>query len=715
MAGLPPAPSPPHPPDVRALRTCGSPLVRPDTPECPAGARGGPPCTRPAPAPPDAAGRGAGPGSYNWRTRQLTWRKSSRRPRRRRTHSFARRASSACSRRWPSSAGPAGPCSPTRLISRRSPSWTTMRPARSPGSTTATTRSSASFATEQRVIVGYDDIPEILRNGIIAGEDASFFEHAGLSIPDIIRTAARNILRGDLVDAGASTLTMQLARNITVGGEQLGLQKTWQRKLREVYYTFHIEKRYTKREILTLYCNQMYLGSGAYGIEAAARMYFGKTAQDLELHEAALIAGIFQSPGRQSPRLNPDLALGRRDYVLRRMAEEGYITADEAEEASTQPLQLAPRSQRNNSVAPYFIEEVRQHLEHEYGADRLYEDGLVVRSTLDAGMQRVANRAVEKGLRDLDKKYGFRTPVRNLIREGENLDTFRHDRWRYAMRPGDVVPAVVTAVDGGVMTIRFGRAPHEYRAAGLRVTTAARQLPVDPETIGRRARRTGRPHRGGDRLAPRGRRPGGRHTRPGARNGGGAARDRKPHWACSRDGRRIRLRTEQVQPRHAGISPARLALQGRAVRRGHRPGVHHVVHRARRTGELRRRPQSGVLRAEQPRQRLRGPHHAAPGPGKISQRPGGLADETRSAHRPSSTLRNGSALDRRFPRISPLRSARRRRPSPRSRARTRSSRTAARVCRRIRSNGSSIGRARRWKSPIPSRRTRSDPTRRTSW
>ena len=312
------------------------------------------------------------------------------------------------------------------------------------------------FATEQRVIVGYDDIPEILRNGIIAGEDASFFEHAGLSIPDIIRTAARNILRGDLVDAGASTLTMQLARNITVGGEQLGLQKTWQRKLREVYYTFHIEKRYTKREILTLYCNQMYLGSGAYGIEAAARMYFGKTAQDLELHEAALIAGIFQSPGRQSPRLNPDLALGRRDYVLRRMAEEGYITADEAEEASTQPLQLAPRSQRNNSVAPYFIEEVRQHLEDEYGADRLYEDGLVVRSTLDAGMQRVANRAVEKGLRDLDKKYGFRRPVRNLIREGESLDTFRHDRWRYAMRPGDVVPAVVTAVDGEVMTIRFG-------------------------------------------------------------------------------------------------------------------------------------------------------------------------------------------------------------------------------------------------------------------
>ena len=118
-----------------------------------------------------------------------------------------------------------------------------------------------------------------------------------------------------------------------------------------------------------------------------------------------------------------------------------------------------PRSQRNNSIAPYFIEEVRQHLEREYGADRLYEDGLVVRSTLDADMQRAANRAVEKGLRDLDKKYGFRKPERNILREGEsgeNMDEFRHPRWRYAMRAGDVVPAVVTAVDGDVMHVRFG-------------------------------------------------------------------------------------------------------------------------------------------------------------------------------------------------------------------------------------------------------------------
>ena len=187
------------------------------------------------------------------------------------------------------------------------------------------------FATERRLIIGYEDIPPDLRHAIIAAEDGTFFTHVGFNLRRILATAVSNVLSGDLTAAGASTITMQLARNITLGGERLGLEKTWQRKLREMYYTFHIEKRYTKREILTLYVNQMWLGTAihsAHGVEAASRLYFGKSVKELKLEEAALIAGIIQSPARQSPFVNMDLAVARRNYALQRMAAEKYITQE---------------------------------------------------------------------------------------------------------------------------------------------------------------------------------------------------------------------------------------------------------------------------------------------------------------------------------------------------------------------------------------------------
>ena len=315
------------------------------------------------------------------------------------------------------------------------------------------------YATERRVILQYDDIPEVLRNAIIAAEDDDFFNHVGFNIRRALVTIVTNVLKGDLTAAGASTLTMQLARHITLGGEPLGLEKTWRRKLREMYYTLHIEKRYTKREILTLYCNQMYLGSAVHavsGVEAAARLYFGKSAKNLALEEATLIAGIFQLPSRQSPLVNPEFAKSRRNYALQRMADEGYVTQVEADEAKGKPVQLAPRTRRANSIAPYFIEEIRQHLEHEYGAQRLYEEGLVVHTTLDAQLQAAANRAVSQGLRDLDKRIGFRSPERNILDEGETLEEFDHDSWRFVMAVDEVVPAVVTAVENNAMVVRLG-------------------------------------------------------------------------------------------------------------------------------------------------------------------------------------------------------------------------------------------------------------------
>ena len=339
------------------------------------------------------------------------------------------------------------------------------------------------FATQRRVIIGHDDIPEVLRNAIVAAEDGDFFQHTGVNIPRILITLVNNVLAGDLRAAGASTLTMQLARNITVGGERLGLEKTWQRKAREAYYTFHLEKRYTKREILALYANEMFLGTATHaadGVEAASQLYFGKSARDLELGEAAMIAGIFRSPSRESPLVNMEAATQRRNYTLRRMVAEGYVTMAEAEAERATPIVLAPRRQRANTIAPYFLEEVRQHLEENYGATDLYEGGLVVRTTMDLDLQRAANRAVSEGLRTLDKRHGYRGPQRNVLKGTdalESVDRFVHSRWLYPLAAGDLVPAVVTGTTADTIEVRVG--PHALRIDRDGFAWTRREAPAD--------------------------------------------------------------------------------------------------------------------------------------------------------------------------------------------------------------------------------------------
>ena len=333
------------------------------------------------------------------------------------------------------------------------------------------------FAIERRIVIGYDDMAPKLREAIIAAEDASFNRHFGLSIPRIIITAIRDVLEQRM--AGASTLTQQLARNLSVGGTApLGMEKTWERKIREAILSIQIEKRYTKREILTLYCNQIFFGHDAHGVEAAARLYFDKSAMDLELEEAALLAGIIQTPNRQSPFVNPARAEGRRNYVLQRMADEGYLTQAEADKAKQKPLEVTRRPGQYLSIAPYFVEEVRKHLEANYGARRLYESGLRVETTLDVRLQAVANQVLIEGLRQVDKRHGFRQPTENVIASGQAIDRFEHNRWRFPMAPGDIVPAVVTDVTAGQMQIRIGRYGAEIRQDGFAWTkhTSAAQL-----------------------------------------------------------------------------------------------------------------------------------------------------------------------------------------------------------------------------------------------
>ena len=326
------------------------------------------------------------------------------------------------------------------------------------------------FAVERRLVVGYDEIAPDLRMAIIAAEDGDFNSHFGLSISRIAVTLARDVfefvtdrIRGRTSrPAGASTLTQQLARIVLP--EAVGFYEgeiSLERKIREAIVAIQIEKRYTKREILTMFANQMYWGHNAYGVEAASRLYFAKSAKDVSLEEAAMLGGIIQGNVRQSPYVNMDAAVRRRNYTLERMAAESFITVEQADEAKARPIVVRGEPRQPPSIAPYFLEEVRKHLETRYGAKRLYESGLTVRTTLDPALQDAANRAVAAGLRRIDKRRGYRRATRNVLAEKQTVQGFTHDRWGRPMTAGDVVPAVVTAAGrsgtAGGTKLRVGR------------------------------------------------------------------------------------------------------------------------------------------------------------------------------------------------------------------------------------------------------------------
>ncbi len=330
------------------------------------------------------------------------------------------------------------------------------------------------FATERRMVVSYDQISPLLRQAIVSAEDQSFEDHFGLSIPRIVVTAVKDVVHQEWY--GASTLTQQLARNLFLTKE-----KTWDRKFKELVLTMQIEKRYTKREILTLYCNHIPWGHGIYGAEAAARFYFGTSAKDLTLEQATLLAGIVQLPARQSPYVNVEYATRRRNYVLQRMADDGRISREQAAKAKQSPVVTAGRP-TSGGFAPFFVEDVRQHLEERYGAKRLYQSGLVVHTSLDAALQRAAEKAFDAGLRRVDKRRGFRKPAINVIAAGQTVESYRHDRWRRPIAAGDVVPAVVVgAADGRA-------AP---RAAGSILARAGRYLVEIPKAGYAWTRKTG--------------------------------------------------------------------------------------------------------------------------------------------------------------------------------------------------------------------------------
>jgi penicillin-binding protein 1A len=307
------------------------------------------------------------------------------------------------------------------------------------------------FAQERRTVISYEEIPPVLRQAFIAAEDGNFLSHIGVDPVRIAITAVKRAL-GLQRYGGASTITQQLSRKLFLTDEQ-----TLERKIREAILAIQIEKRYTKEEILTMYCNKMYWGHGAYGVEAASQLFFAKRAADLTLGEAAMIAGIHQGNYRQSPYVNMPAAVYRRNYTLGRMVEEGFITQAEADAAMADPIVTRGEPNRAPSIAPYFLETVRIDLEEKYGSKAVYENGLTVRTGLDPALQRAANRALDAGLRRIDKLRGFRAPERNVLAEGHEIETFRLPGWLRDPAADDIMPAIVLGVDGTEILVRVGR------------------------------------------------------------------------------------------------------------------------------------------------------------------------------------------------------------------------------------------------------------------
>ena len=272
----------------------------------------------------------------------------------------------------------------------------------------------AEYSIQRRIVVTKDISPYLVQ-AIIATEDADFYKHGGINPKAILRAGLKDLIAGKKIE-GASTLTQQLAKQVFLTPE-----KSFRRKMNEAFLAVDIEKSFTKDQIFELYANQVYLGHGAYGVEAASRLYFGKHAKDLSSPRRRMIAGLARTPMRDTPITHPDRALARRNHVLRRMFEEHYIKKrDQLAQAINAPIVLGTYKEEAPRVGAYFSEEIRQYIEHapQYGIENLYQRGLKVYSTLDFRMQQAAETALQRGLRTFDHRRGFRKPARNLVTEG---------------------------------------------------------------------------------------------------------------------------------------------------------------------------------------------------------------------------------------------------------------------------------------------------------
>ena len=323
----------------------------------------------------------------------------------------------------------------------------------------------ASFATERRIIIPIEEIPKPVVDAFVAAEDGAFYEHEGLDYAGILRAAFTNLVQGRKAQ-GASTITQQVAKTFLLSSE-----RSYQRKLKDMVLARRIEQSLSKNDILYLYLNQIYFGAGAYGLEAAAQTYFGKSARDLQVYEAAVIAGVVPRPAEWNPHVDPEMARRKQLLVLHRMVERGFLTPEQSEAWSAQPLVYAHATwQERDSAVAFFVEEVRRYLMDHFGGDEVLTGGLTVHTTVDLEDQIEAWHAVRKGLRDHDRRMGYRGPIRNVPKAEWSAVMAEIAASNAAVVPAEdaTVRALVIAVDDGAQKIELALGPDARTALGLK-------------------------------------------------------------------------------------------------------------------------------------------------------------------------------------------------------------------------------------------------------
>jgi penicillin-binding protein 1A len=475
----------------------------------------------------------------------------------------------------------------------------------------------AEYATQRRLYIPIQAVPKMVINAFLAAEDKNFYEHGGLDFGGMARAAVFLVQNygSNKRPQGASTITQQVAKNFLLTNEL-----SMERKVKEAMLALKIERTYSKDKILELYLNEIYLGLGAYGIAAASLIYFDKSVHELTVQEAAYLAALPKAPTSLNPYRQRERATERRNYVLDRMIEVGYISQKEGEAAKKSPLDITARpTGAHIFAAEYFAEEVRREIYDRYGEKKLYEGGLSVRATLDPKLQVLARRVLIDGLVQFDENQGWRGPVQQIDLAGDWGVTLADVR-----SLADVAPwRLAVVLEIGDQTARIGFQPGREPGGAV---SKERQVGIVPLDGVRWAKPTSGPTAGACRrkfhrccsratwsMSIRSWKKDGK-AREGMfppASGAGDFRRHPGDGPADRthpgDGRRLLLRPEPVQPRHAGAASAGLVIQTHRLRHRARQRLYAVLGRARRAAGDRSGPGQETWRPENYEGKFYGP------------------------------------------------------------------------------------------------------------
>ncbi len=322
------------------------------------------------------------------------------------------------------------------------------------------------FYKERRIVVPISKIPQTLKEAFISAEDSRFYSHPGIDVIGIFRAFLKNIEAGSVVQGG-STITQQVTKSFLLTPE-----RSYTRKIKEAILAYRISKAFSKDEILFLYLNQIYLGHGAYGIEAASENYFGKSVTEIDLAECAMLAGLPQAPTKYSPFRYPERAKQRQIYVLNRMAAEGYITETQAAATAQQSMDIKPRKNWYIEEVPFYTEHIRRYVDTKYGPDALYSNGLSIYTAVNIDMQKAAQEELGIGLGALDKRQGYRGPIKHV--KPDEIESFsaaiQEEIKDAPIKPGAILNGVVVSVSGSEQSvgIRIGKSQGVIRFSDMK-------------------------------------------------------------------------------------------------------------------------------------------------------------------------------------------------------------------------------------------------------